>query len=169
MKDQRSILQVVFLAVLITGFSCASIAQVSRGKVVEGLTIESRLLDKEVRYSIYLPFDYETSQRYYPVVYLLHGYTDNDMGWIQFGEAHLKADQAIAQGKIPPMIIVMPDAGVSWYINNYDNSVPYEDFFFDEFMPHVESKYRIRQKKRYRGVAGLSMGGYGALVYSLKH
>jgi enterochelin esterase-like enzyme len=91
------------------------------------------------------------------------------MGWIQFGEAHMKADKAIAEGKIPPMIIVMPDGGVSWYINNHDNSVPYEDYFFEEFMPYIESKYRIRQKKRYRGIAGLSMGGFGTLVYSLKH
>jgi len=169
MKNIRLIVHVLLLMVLLTGFNYAAKAQVSRGKVIEGLTVDSKLLNKEVRYSVYLPFDYETSQRYYPVVYLLHGYTDNDMGWIQFGEAHLKTDQAIAQGKIPPMILVMPDAGVSWYINNYDHSLPYEDFFFEEFMPHVESKYRIRRKKRYRGVAGLSMGGFGALVYSLKH
>ena len=160
---------ILLLAIgLITGITTAE-AQVSRGKVLEGLTIDSELMDKEMRYTIYLPFDYETSNRYYPVVYLLHGYTDNDMGWIQFGEAHMKADKAIAEGKIPPMIIVMPDGGVSWYINNHDNSVPYEDYFFEEFMPYIESKYRIRQKKRYRGIAGLSMGGFGTLVYSLKH
>ena len=144
-------------------------AQVSRGKVIEGLTIQSQILDREVRYSVYLPFDYETSRRYYPVVYLLHGYTDNDAGWIQFGEANIKADKAIAEGSIPPMIIIMPDGGVSWYINNFDESVAYEDFFFQELMPHVEDQYRIRQNKRYRGIAGLSMGGFGTLVYALKH
>lgn len=144
-------------------------AQVSRGKVLEGLTIDSKLMDKEMRYTVYLPFDYETSNRYYPVVYLLHGYSDNDMGWVQFGEVNMKVDKAIAEGKIPPMIIVMPDGGVSWYINNYDNSVPYEDYFFEEFIPYIESKYRIRKEKRYRGIAGLSMGGYGTLVYALKH
>ena len=153
---------------LFAGITAAE-AQVSRGKVLEGLTIDSELMGKEMRYTVYLPFDYETSNRHYPVVYLLHGYTDNDMGWIQFGEANIKADKAIAEGKIPPMIIVMPDGGVSWYINNHDKSVPYEDYFFEEFIPHIESKYRIRQKKRYRGIAGLSMGGFGALVYSLKH
>ncbi len=159
---------------LLTGamlFSSANTAQgqVSHGKVLEGLTLESKILGKEVRYSVYLPFDYERSSRSYPVVYLLHGYTDNDTGWIQFGEVHLKADKAIARGEIPPMIIIMPDGGVSWYINNYDQSVAYEDFFFQELIPEVESKFRIRQEKRYRGVSGLSMGGFGALVYSLKH
>ncbi|MEJ2615226.1 MAG: alpha/beta hydrolase family protein, partial [Ignavibacteriaceae bacterium] len=120
-------------------------------------------------YTIYLPFDYETSSRYYPVVYLLHGYTDNDMGWIQFGEANMTADKAIADQEIPPMILVMPDGGLSWYINNYNDSVRYEDFFFKEFIPYIESHYRIRTEKRSRGVAGLSMGGYGTLVYALKH
>lgn len=144
-------------------------SQVSRGTVKEGLTIKSKILNKEVRYTIYLPFDYNTSSRYYPVVYLLHGYTDNDIGWLQFGEAHLLADEAIAKREIPPMILAMPDGGVTWYINNYDNSVRYEDFFFGEFIPYIESNYRIRAEKRYRGVAGLSMGGFGALVYALKH
>ena len=143
--------------------------QVSRGVVKEGLTINSKILNKDVRYTIYLPFDYETSSRYYPVVYLLHGFTDNDMGWIQFGEANMIADEAIADGEIPPMILVMPDGGLSWYINNYNGSVKYEDFFFKEFIPYIESHYRIRGEKTYRGIAGLSMGGFGTLVYSFKH
>jgi S-formylglutathione hydrolase FrmB len=143
--------------------------QISRGIVKEGLIINSNILHKGVKYTIYLPFDYETSNRYYPVLYLLHGYTDNDMAWIQFGEANMIADEAIAGREIPPMIIVMPDGGVSWYINNYNDSVRYEDFFFKEFIPYIESHYRIRTERRYRGIAGLSMGGYGTLVYALKH
>ena len=142
--------------------------QVSRGTVKEGLTIQSKILGKEVRYTIYLPFDYETSNRYYPVVYLLHGYSDNDMGWLQFGEANMIADEGIANRDIPPMILVMPDGGLSWYINNYDNSVRYEDFFFQEFIPYIESHYRIRAEKKYRGIAGLSMGGNGTLIYSIQ-
>jgi enterochelin esterase-like enzyme len=144
-------------------------SQISRGTVNEGLTIQSNILNKVVRYTIYLPYDYETSSRYYPVVYLLHGYSDNDMGWIQFGEANTIADEGIAGREITPMILVMPDGGVSWYINNYDNSVRYEDFFFQEFIPYIESHYRIRTGKRYRGIAGLSMGGNGTLLYSFKH
>jgi len=144
-------------------------SQVSRGTVIEGLTIQSKILNKEVRYTIYLPFDYESSNRYYPVVYLLHGYTDNDMGWLQFGEANMIADEAIAKREIPPMILAMPDAGVSWYINNHDGSIKYEDFFFQEFIPFIEKNYRIRAEKRYRGISGLSMGGFGTIIYALKH
>jgi enterochelin esterase-like enzyme len=159
---------VLLISILVLIISTTS-AQFSRGIVQEGLIIESKILKKDVRYTIYLPFDYNTSERYYPVVYLLHGYTDDDTGWIQFGEAHLLADAAIGKRDIPPMILAMPDGGVSWYINNFDNSVRYEDFFIQEFIPHIESKYRIRAQRRYRGIAGLSMGGYGSLLYSLKH
>jgi len=165
MSLARFVLSLVILFAASTGI----FSQVSRGTVKEGLTLHGEILGKDVRYTIYLPFDYETSSRYYPVVYLLHGYTDNDMGWIQFGEANLIADDGIAKMKIPPMILVMPDGGVSYYINSIDNTSKYEDFFFDEFIPYIESHYRIRTERRYRGIAGLSMGGYGTLVYALKH
>lgn len=161
--------RVLFLITFIFLLSFEIYPQVSRGFVKEDLIIQSKILNKEVNYTIYLPFDYESSFRYYPVVYLLHGYGDDDMGWIQFGEANMILDEAIAKMEIPPMILVMPNGGVSWYINNYDNSVRYEDFFFQEFIPHIEKNFRIRPEKRYRGIAGLSMGGYGTLIYSLKH
>jgi S-formylglutathione hydrolase FrmB len=103
------------------------------------------------------------------VVYLLHGYTDNNTGWLQFGEINRYADKAIADGTIPPMIIVMPDADSSWYINSYDGKEKYEDFFIKEFIPSIEKTYRIKNQKRYRGIAGLSMGGYGTLTYAIKY
>jgi len=159
----------LLLTILLFLFIGESLPQISRGFVKEGLVINSKILNQDVRYTIYLPFDYETSQRYYPVVYLLHGYTDNDMGWLQFGEANMIADEGIANREIPPMILAMPDGGVSWYINNFDNSVRYEDFFIEEFIPYIEANYRVRAERRYRGVAGLSMGGYGTLVYALRH
>lgn len=165
MRKSLFILGVILLPL----FAGDAYSQASRGTVKERLTVESKILGKPVRYTIYLPSDYSTSERYYPVVYLLHGYTDSDMAWVQFGEANLIADEAIAARAIPPMIIVTPDAGVSWYINNHDNSVKYEDFFIKEFIPHVESKYRARPERQYRAVAGLSMGGYGSLVYTLRH
>lgn len=150
-------------------FACTVLAFSARGAVKEGLILRSQILGEDARYSIYLPHDYETSIRSYPVVYLLHGYGDDDTGWIQFGEIDRLADAAIASGEIPPMIIVMPDGKTTRYINNHDGSTRYEDFFIGEFLPAIESTYRIRREKRYRGVAGLSMGGYGALIYSMKH
>ncbi|MFA9391798.1 MAG: alpha/beta hydrolase [Prolixibacteraceae bacterium] len=164
MKTKSILIIFVFLSV-----STGLFAQFSRGTVKESLSINSKILGKQVHYTIYLPFDYETSNRFYPVLYLLHGYSDNDMGWMQFGEANLIADELISQREIPPMIIAMPDGGVSFYINNFDNSVRYEDFFLQEFIPFIEKTYRARTESRYRGIAGLSMGGYGTLNYALKY
>ena len=144
-------------------------AQSKPGYLLEGEVMESTTLGKSVNYSVYLPSDYNSSQRSYPVVYLLHGYTDDHTGWTQFGEIAYLLDDAIADRRITPMIVVMPDAGVSWYINNHDGSVRYEDFFIEEFIPVVERTYRIRADRRYRALAGLSMGGRGALLYALNH
>ena len=139
------------------------------GKVLETRIVKSAILGKDVRYTVYLPADYETSNRTYPVVYLLHGYTDDNTGWLQFGEINRYADKAIAEGTIPPMIIIMPNGDSSWYINSYDGKENYEDFFVKEFMPTIEKTYHIKAEKKYRGVAGLSMGGYGTLILSMKH
>lgn len=159
----KLIITKIFL--LLTIAACAQ----STGKVVEGKVIKSAILGKDVKFTLYLPADYETSQRAYPIVYLLHGYGDADDGWVQFGEVNRYADAAIANGDIPPMIIAMPDGGVSWYINSYDGATKYEDFFIKEFMPFIEKTYRVKTQKRFRGIAGLSMGGYGTLIYSLKY
>jgi S-formylglutathione hydrolase FrmB len=157
---------ILFVAALVL-ISTLSFGQ--KGKVIEEKTVKSTALNRPVKYTIYLPADYETSERTYPVVYLLHGYTDNHTGWLQFGEINRLADAAIADGTIPPMIIVMPNGDSSWYINSYDGKEKYEDFFVNEFMPTIEKTYRIKADRRYRGIAGLSMGGYGTLILSLKH
>ncbi len=150
---------------------CAAPALYSQqtGKVIEQAVVSSTVLSRDVSYTVYLPADYEHSQRTYPVVYLLHGYTDDNTGWLQFGEINRYADKAIAEGTIPPMIIIMPDADSSWYINAYDGKEKYEDFFIQEFIPAIEKTYRIKSQKKYRAVAGLSMGGYGSLMYALKY
>ncbi|TRX60904.1 esterase family protein [Carboxylicivirga sp. M1479] len=144
-------------------------AQTPKGKVIEGLTLTSKITGYDVNYSIYLPPCYETSQRAYPVVYLLHGYSDDETAWVQFGEVNRTADQAIEQGIIPPMIIIMPNAKVTWYVNNAEGSDCYEDMIFEEFIPQVEKQYRIRSERAFRAVSGLSMGGHGSLVWAIKH
>ncbi|QCX02371.1 esterase family protein [Aggregatimonas sangjinii] len=130
----------------------------------------SKVLKSEREYAIYLPPDYETSERSYPVLYLLHGAGDDQTGWVQFGEVLRIADNAIKEGRATPMIIVMPDAntGKRGYFNQADDW-RYEDFFFEELMPYVERQYRIKGEKRYRAVAGLSMGGGGSFMYALHH
>jgi enterochelin esterase-like enzyme len=141
------------------------------GKVMDNLSLPSKILKSERKYAIYLPPDYESSQRSYPVLYLLHGAGDDQTGWVQFGEVLHITDKAIREGKATPMIIVMPDAntGQRGYYNDSKNEWRYEDFFFEEFLPYVEKTWRIKKEKRYRAVAGLSMGGGGSFIYALHH
>jgi len=140
-----------------------------QGVIKESLSLDSNILGKEVEYSVYLPPGYDDTNRHYPVMYLLHGFTDDETAWTQFGEVQTIADREMKKVGVTPMIIVMPDAGVSWYINNFDGSVKYEDFFVDEFIPFIDRSYRTRPEKQFRAVSGLSMGGYGTMIYALKH
>jgi len=141
------------------------------GKVFDNLTMTSKILKSERNYAVYLPPDYETSERSYPVLYLLHGAGDDHTGWIQFGEVRRIADQAMLSGKATPMVIIMPDAqtGKRGYFNDPSSDWQYENFFFEELLPYVEEKFRINGEKRYRAVAGLSMGGGGSFMYALHH
>jgi enterochelin esterase-like enzyme len=150
-------------------FPVALFSQTS--KVQDNLSLPSKILKGDRKYAVYLPPDYATSERSYPVLYLLHGAGDDQTGWVQFGEVQHIADKAIREGKATPMIIVMPDAntGKRGYFNDIKGDWKYEDFFFQEFMPFVEKTYRIKKEKRYRAISGLSMGGGGTFIYALRH
>jgi enterochelin esterase-like enzyme len=139
------------------------------GKVFDNLTVKSEILGMDRKYAVYLPPDYESSERDYPVLYLLHGGGDDQTGWVQFGEVLRITDQAINDGTATPMIIVMPDASATFrgFFNDLTNTWRYEDFIFDEFIPHVEDKFRIKGTKRFRAISGLSMGGGGTFMYAL--
>lgn len=155
----------LFALLIIFPFSVKS----QGGKVFDNLQLTSKILKMDRKYSVYLPADYETSQRSYPVLYLLHGSGDDQTGWVQFGEVKHIADKAIAEGISTSMIIVMPDAntGQRGYFNSPKGDWNYEDFFFQEFMPFIEKTYRIKGEKRFRAISGLSMGGGGTFMYAL--
>ena len=116
-----------------------------------------------------MPEDYDTSQRSYPVIYLLHGSSDNETAWIQFGEAGRILDKSIKNGDSPPAIVIMPDAKLTWYSNDAKKKDAWRDMFVNEFIPTIEMNYRIRAKKEFRAIAGLSMGGFGALSIALNY
>jgi len=156
---------IFIIALIIGSFSL----QAQHGKVMDDLSLNSKILKGERKFSVYLPPDYDSSSRSYPVLYLLHGYTDDHTGWVQFGEVLHIADKAILSGDASPMIIVMPDAdtGLPGYTNAISGNWNYEDFFFKELMPHVEDRFRIKKEKRFRAISGLSMGGGGTFLYAL--
>ena len=160
-----------FIVLIVSMFFASWLSAQTGGKVSDNLSMTSQILKSERKYAIYLPADYETSGRSYPVLYLLHGSGDDQSGWVQFGEVKHLADKAIREGKSTDMIIVMPDGntGQRGYFNSPSGDWNYEDFFFQEFIPFIEKTYRIRAEKRYRAIAGLSMGGGGTLMYALHH
>src|SRR5258706_10392239 len=106
------------IAILLVTFPLSLFAQSS--KVFDNLSLPSKILKMERKYAVYLPPDYEISDRSYPVLYLLHGGGDDQTGWVQFGEVLNIADKAINEGKATPMVIIMPDAntGTRGFSNN---------------------------------------------------
>ena len=157
----------IFLSLLL--LPLISFAQNS--KVYDNLSLKSKILNMDRKFAIYLPPGYETSQRNYPVLYLLHGSGDDQTGWVQFGEVQNITDKAISEGNATAMIIVMPDAntGRRGYFNDVKGDWRYEDFFFQELMPHIEKTFRTKNEKRFRAISGLSMGGGGSFMYALHH
>lgn len=158
----------IFLSLFLLSFATLLSAQ-ENGKVLESVKFRSSVLNQSTEITIYLPPDYETSERNYPVVYLLHGYSDDETAWLQNGEVSRIADEGIKNGTIPPMIIVMPDGKINWYINNYNKTQNYEDYMINELIPYIDKAYRTRPSYKFRALAGLSMGGYGSLYHLLKH
>jgi enterochelin esterase-like enzyme len=140
-------------------------------KIFEKLSVHSNILNMERKFSIYLPAGYDQNDRDYPVLYLLHGSGGDQITWVQSGEVQCLADKVIAQGAATPMIIVMPNARdkIKGYFNHIKEGFNYEDFFLKELIPYIEKNYRCRTKRRYRAIAGQSMGGGGTVFYALHH
>jgi S-formylglutathione hydrolase FrmB len=135
--------------------------------------LNSRILKSDVHYCVYLPASYDASAkehpaRRYPALYFLHGLGDNEQtlfnsgGWTVLDDLH-------RQGKIGEFLIVAPEGGKTFYINSADGSVLYSDFFLQEFIPLMETKYRIAKGRSNRAISGISMGGYGALRFAFAH
>ncbi|MDR2894498.1 MAG: endo-1,4-beta-xylanase Z [Alistipes sp.] len=147
-----------------------------RSRVVEA-TYHSELLGREKPYLIFLPAGYDAQpDKKWPVLYLLHGSSDTHTAWRDKGHMKSITDEHIEAGMTLPMIVVMPDArGESENFTGknlgYFNQPewPYEDHFFSEFIPYIESTYRIIGDKQHRAIAGLSMGGGGTAAYAQKH
>ena len=155
---------------------CVLFASISMqaGRIVRD-SLQSNVLGTVRHYSVYLPDAYfMQKERHFPVLYLLHGLSDDDRCWTQKGQVERVCDQLMAGGEIQPMIVVTPEAGGEdtkniW--NGYFNMPGwnYEDFFFQEFIPEVEKRYRAGGSRDKRAISGLSMGGGGSMGYALRH
>ncbi|MDR2653653.1 MAG: esterase family protein [Prevotellaceae bacterium] len=138
--------------------------------VLVNQTVPSAVLKQNMKYNIILPSTYAAEpQKNYPVLYLLHGMGDDNNSWIDKGRAHTYVQHAIDSKAIPEIIVVMPDAMVTFYVNDYQSGLKYETYFEEEFLPYIESHYRINATKENRFITGLSMGGFGASYHAFKY
>jgi S-formylglutathione hydrolase FrmB len=166
--SRRVRLALFVLAVLVA--LTLTVAPAAHAQVrAECRNVPSKILGHPVRYCAFLPpsYDANTAAKY-PVLYFLHGLGGNEQLLLRAGGMNILQD-LLDQKKIGEFIVIAPDAGKSFYINSHDGKVHYEDFFFREFMPAIESRYRIKGGRENHGVTGLSMGGYGALRYGFKY
>lgn len=144
----------------------------------------SPLIGTERELVVYIPSSYGAEPtRVYPVLYLLHGFTDTEDSWTQVGRAHVILDNLIAEGAAVPMIVVMPrgygnDAVVQpgrGAVSNEERARIYRDSLdrFEaslrgEILPLIERSYRVRTDAEGRALAGLSMGGGQTLLIGMK-
>jgi S-formylglutathione hydrolase FrmB len=129
----------------------------------------SKTLGHPVPYCALLPPSYDAASAHrYPILYFLHGLGENEQVLIDSGGWNLVQD-LWDQKRIGDFLIVTPAAGRSFYINSKDGRVRYEDFFIHEFLPYIESHYRIRADREHRGISGVSMGGYGSLRFGFRY
>jgi S-formylglutathione hydrolase FrmB len=130
---------------------------------IRDATFQSASLGRTMKYRIILPAGYGRSMRRYPVLYLLHGLTGSYLDWDT--KTHLAKFAAPLQ-----LIIVMPDAGDSWYTNSSANPQDrFEDYIFRDLVPEIDTTYRTIAARHARAIGGLSMGGYGAMKFALKY
>jgi S-formylglutathione hydrolase FrmB len=159
------------IVALLTGCVCCVLLASSARATgrAECVSLTSKILERAVPYCVLLPPSYDSEKtRRYPILYLLHGLGDNEQFLIHSGGMNLVED-LWEQHQLGELLIVTPAGGTSFYINSHDGKRRYEDFFLQEFLPGVEKRYRALAGRGSRGIAGISMGGYGALHMAFRH
>ncbi len=133
------------------------------GGTIERRSFFSAALQRQMRYEVVLPAAYASGQQRYPVLYLLHGWQGDETNWISL--THL-----VEVASRYALIIVTPQAVNSWYVNSATNPADrYADYIADDLIAEIDGRYRTIASSHQRAIAGLSMGGYGALLLTLRH
>jgi enterochelin esterase-like enzyme len=149
----------------------------AHGTIVADSLVSPALKGQKKPFLVYLPPSYNTPQgrtKRYPVLYLLHGSPGSDKDWFTGGKADQSADTLIAQGKIPELIMVLPDGNgrpgaTSEWGNSYDHQQNMETYVANDLVQYVDAKYRTISEPAYRGIGGNSMGGFGAMNIAIHH
>lgn len=119
---------------------------------------------ENLRYRVYLPPCYQSTQKRFPIVYLLHGLSYREEQWEDLG-INVALEQGIRAGALPPMILVMPYLGQLGQFNQFPPDLSYELFVIDELMPEVERSFCTIENNTHRAIGGISRGGF--LAYSI--
>ena len=178
-KISRTLLLSVFVCVAALGLNAQSTAGKLDDLHIDIPSLKGNLLgDSSIQHvAVYLPPSYSiaTSKRY-PVLYLLHGYTGRIEEWTTKGyqgmDLATEMDSLIKTKVTPEMIVVVPNGGNSYLGSFYTNSTVngnWEDYIYRDLVAYVDSHYRTIASAVSRGVAGHSMGGYGAIMLGMKH
>ena len=149
----------------------------SHGTIVQDNLVSPALGAQKREFSVYLPPSYNTPQgqnKRYPTLYLLHGSPGGDRDWFTAGKADQSADTLIALGKIPELIMILPDGNgrpgaTSEWGNSFDQRQRIETYVAVDLVKYVDSKYRTLPDRTHRAIGGLSMGGFGATNIALHH
>ncbi|MEQ8968011.1 MAG: alpha/beta hydrolase family protein [Azospirillaceae bacterium] len=141
----------------------------ARSAVRRSLAFDSPSLGRPMAYSLYLPDGYDPAGPPLSVIYLLHGLGGGETDWLDAGGLRATADRLIAEGALPPAIVVMPDGDDGWYVDAPDGAGRYERAVLVDLPAHVEATLAARTDRAGRAIAGLSMGGFGALRLAMHH
>lgn len=159
------------VSALLMAASARAEPAVSESTVIRSVTFKSMALGRPLQFSLYLPpgYDADDETRRYPSIYLLHGHGGTDVSWLDSGALRETADRLIAEGALPPSIIVMPFAQTGWYVDSSgpDGAGRWQTAILDDLITYIDARYPTITDGAGRAIGGLSMGGYGALRFAL--
>jgi putative tributyrin esterase len=153
------------LAVLAVAVALLAVCGSATAQAKDGYTtvdFKSDAMNAKAPFNVILPVGYDQSVRRYPVLLLLHGLNGHYSDWVSNTNVVLYARKY-------PLIIVMPEGGNGWYTNGVATNDKWEDYILKEVIPYVDAHCRTLPETRSWTVAGLSMGGYGAMKFALKY
>jgi len=155
--------RLIFLNLLV--INCLIVPETVNAAHVDTLEIFSASMRKNIKCLVVAPQNYRATGEPYPVLYLLHGWSGNFAGWLS------DAPQLQQHADAYQMLIVCPDGGYdSWYLDSpVDSTVRYDTYISKEVVSFIDYYYNTRRERRGRAIAGLSMGGHGAITLAIKH
>lgn len=136
-------------------------------RLLEAQVMKSTILQRDLAYAVILPPEYENSQERFPVVYLLHGYGDDETAWYRGGNIQQYID--MYRNVSVPAIYVMPEGFNNYWVNRYNGRYNLMDCITQELVSEIDRLYRTIPEATSRAVMGYSMGAYGALVMAAKN